>query len=103
MYKILTKKEYQLLLFLEASASEKGGRVDEMQLNSWDFDTLKEWDKTGFIQYGLIKQAPFGNYEVRYYDSYVILSDEAFELAYAERKRRALAFAENRIWEKKTN
>ena len=50
MENILTKNEEKLLLFLEYTAVDQWGWVDNIEkLNADDLEIMKEWNKSGFV------------------------------------------------------
>ena len=90
----MTKKEKSLLLYLEACAVDFG-RVDGKRMSHDDAETLKRWTSEGYTESGRIR---FSDVNSRG-QLWVILSDEAWTAAHAERRARAARVWENRTWE----
>lgn len=90
----MTKDERSLLLYLESRAVDNAGRVDTLRMNHDDNKILERWTSTGFVESGRICFADVRGSQTRQESAWVKLSDEAFRLAHAERKARAL-----RLWE----
>jgi len=90
----MTSDERSLLLYLETRAVDHGGLVDTIHMNKEDMDIAKEWDKEGFVKFGRIKFHSIavivvsGRTKASTY--WCELSDEAWNLAHAERKARCL-------------
>jgi hypothetical protein len=94
----MTKDERSLLLFLEACAVDKWGKIDARHMNKLDLGIAERWDKEKFIGFGRIAykfintdKAAFG-----IATHWCKLSDEAWKLAHEERKARGI-----RIWNKR--
>ncbi len=90
----MTKEELSLLLFLETCAVDRGGGVDVRHMNDTDQDIAERWVDEGFISFGRLPLndcKAIGNQNRTHY---VVLSDEAWVAASAERKARAI-----RMWE----
>lgn len=79
----MTKKERGLLTYLEDCAVNIRGVVDTAHINEEDEEIIAKWNKEGFIEYKRLKR-PFTETETHQCK----LSDEAWKLAHAERKRR---------------
>ena len=88
----MTKDERSLLLFMESCAVEKSGRVKAVHMNADDLKTAEQWNKEGFVKFGRIALEDISEFG----SNWCRLSEEAWQLAFAERKDRA-----NRIWDKR--
>lgn len=84
----MTKDERSLLLFFETQAVDYGGLIDlKQRVNKEDFDIAKKWNEEGFVKFGRIKFhsiIPGGS------TRWCELSDEAWNIAHAERRARCL-------------
>lgn len=78
----MTSDERSLLLYLETRAVDHGGIVDTIHMNKEDMDIAKKWDKEGFVKFGRIKFHSITSAGTYWCE----LSDEAWQLAHAERK-----------------
>lgn len=77
----MTSDERSLLLYLETRAVDHGGKVDAQHMNKEDFDIAKKWDEEGFVKFGRIRF-----HSIVDGSRWCELSDEAWNLAHAERK-----------------
>ena len=92
----MTKDERSQLLYMETRLVDQKGILNEKQMNDDDRAICKRWDAEGFIVY---KRLPFDVIESRgrqftnsmtkQETTYVEFSDEAWQLAHEERRRRA--------------
>jgi len=90
----MTKDERSLLLFLESCAVDQGGSVKSVHMNGADFEIAKRWNQEGFVKFGRIRSADLS----RGGSHWCALSDEAWILAHAERKARAVRMWDKRQW-----
>lgn len=91
-----TKDEKSLLLYLESRAVDYGGAVDSSHMNAEDFQLARRWNDSGFIRFGRIYSKDVtGNLT-----NWVILSDEAWAEAHAERRARnaRMQSAKTKFW-----
>jgi len=90
----MSKDERSLLLFLETRAVDFGGRVDTRHMNDIDMAIANRWNKESFVSFGRIV--------IRHHNSqgthWCKLSEEAWELAHAERRQRELRLWHKRSW-----
>lgn len=99
----MTKNELSLLLYLETRAVDYAGVIDQCKLNDDDRDTLDKWTTEGFVQSGRIC---FHDIEKMNPNSFkkpthwVVLSDEAWTAAHAERRARAIRMETKRSWKR---
>jgi len=77
----MTSDEKRLLLYFETCAVDHGGKVDIKRMNKEDIDIALKWNKEGFVKFGRIR---FHSIRERYH--WCELSEEAWELAQAERR-----------------
>lgn len=81
----MTSDEKSLLLFLETQAVDYGGLVEtKKRMNKEDFDIAKKWNEEGFVKFGRIKFHSIIGKSTHWCE----LSDEAWNIAHAERKAR---------------
>lgn len=88
----MTKDERSLLLFLESRSVDNSGRVKTVHMNADDMKLAERWNREGFVKFGRIASEDLTEYG----SHWCHLSDEAWQLAAAERKARA-----SRTWEKR--
>ena len=91
----MTKKELSLLVYLECRAVDYGGRVNIEHMNYDDINIAKEWNETGFINFGRIvagDHTPVGTY-------WVTLSENAWQAVHIERRERFKRIYEKRTWQ----
>lgn len=91
MTQIESRDEKSLLIFFEQMAVDYGGLLQNSKLNADDFRIAEKWRDDGFIKFGRIKlddvpKATGCGSSPRAY--WVVLSDEAWELAAKERRAR---------------
>lgn len=87
MKKELTKDEENLLMFLEYTAVDQWGWIDDMRkLNQDDLVIMEKWNEENFIFSKRGRNISDGK-QLTYI---VKLSDEAWELAHKLRKEKAL-------------
>jgi len=79
----MTSDERNLLLYLETRAVDFGGLVDAKHMNKEDMEIAEKWDKEGFVKFGRIKF-----HSIAVSSHWCELSDEAWNIAHAERKAR---------------
>lgn len=80
----MTSDERNLLLYLETRAVDYGGKVDAQHMNKEDFDIVQKWNKEGFVKFGRIKFHSIIGKSTHWCE----LSEEAWNLAHAERRAR---------------
>jgi hypothetical protein len=89
----MTKDEKSLLLFFECVAADSWGKFSSLRLNNDDWNIADNWKNDGFIQFGRMPAKYIFDSQDRGLNPvnthWVRLSEEAFELAYQERKNRA--------------
>lgn len=81
----MTADERNLLLYLETRAVDHGGLVDIKHMNKEDMDIAKKWNDEGFIGFGRIKF-----HSITVSSHWTELSEEAWNLAHAERKAKCV-------------
>ena len=81
--KAMTSDERNLLLYLETCAVDYGGLVDIKHMDKEDMDIAEKWDKEGFVKFGRIKF-----HSIIKSTHWCELSEEAWNLAHAERRAR---------------
>lgn len=92
--KTFTKDEENLLMFLEYTAVDQWGWIDDMsKLNQDDLEIMKRWNEEEFIFYKRASRhrdtSPAGSEGIQL--TYVVkLSDKAWKLAHKFRKEKAL-------------
>ncbi|MBA7599689.1 hypothetical protein ES703_06726 [subsurface metagenome] len=79
----MTSDEKRLLLYLETCAVDHGGKVDINHMNKEDLDIALKWNEEKFVKFGRIK---FHSIKIRWH--WCELSEEAWNIAHAERKAR---------------
>jgi len=79
----MTSDERSLLLYFETRAVDHGGLVDVKHMNKEDMEIAEKWDKEGFVKFGRIKF-----HSIAVSSHWCELSDEAWNIAHAERKAR---------------
>lgn len=84
--------ERSLILYLEACATDYGGRVNHVHLNDEDFIIIRRWRKQGLIKFGRIKFADVNKDGAHW----VELTEAAVEAAHRERRARIARMLENR-------
>ena len=96
----MTKEERSLLLYLETCSVEHGGTVESRCMNTDDFETAKQWERDGFIDFGRItmKDCEHSRSHGRASTHWVVLSSQAWELAHQERKARFERIYAKRWW-----
>jgi len=84
----MNRDERSLLLYFESCLVNHRGMLEARRMNETDFRIAKEWTARGFVQF---QRRPardiVGSTTVRTHE--VHLSEEAWELAHIERRRRA--------------
>lgn len=90
----LTEDERSLLLFLEAAATERCGRVHTDHMKEGDMMIASRWNSEKFVAFGRISSEDIGKFGTHW----CVLSEAAWELAAAERKARATRLWANRTW-----
>ena len=85
---LMTRDEMRLLLYFETQASEYGGTLESVRMNADDFELAKRWHAAGFIQFGRIAFNDIKRDSGVTRDHWVVLSEEAWKLAHAERRAR---------------
>lgn len=78
----MSKDERSLLVFLETELVNHGGKVDARHMNADDMAIARQWCSEGFIKFGRIKLHGITDNRTHW----VEFSDEAWELAHAERR-----------------
>ena len=94
----MSRDERGLLLYLETRAVDFGGKVDTRHMNKEDMGIAKRWNDEGFLKFGRIKfhdilSAQGGTH-------WCELSNEAWDLAHAERKARFKRISEKQTFGK---
>lgn len=92
----LTKNEISLLLYLETRAVDHVGKVDMSRMNKEEFNICKEWAKEKFIHFGRIASKDI--HKDSGLTNWVVLSEEAWEIAHAKRKKRFVRSYKERKW-----
>ena len=93
--KTLTKNELSLLIYLECRAVDHGGRVSIEHMNVDDINIAKEWNETGFVNFGRIvakDHTPAGTY-------WVTFSEKSWQVAHEERRKRFKRIYDKRTWQ----
>ena len=90
----MTKDERSLLLFLESRATDQAGRVKTVHMNDADMKIAERWNREGFVKFGRIASEDLNEFG----SHWCFLSDEAWQLAAAERKARAARTWAKRAW-----
>lgn len=83
-----TRDEKSLLLYFETQATDYGGTLEGVRMNADDFALAKRWHETGFVQFGRIALNDIKRHNGVARDHWVVLSEEAWKLAHAERRAR---------------
>ncbi len=84
----MTRDERSLLLYFESCLVNQRGTCEPLRMNESDFEIAKQWTAVGFVQFRrrpakqLVGTGTTRTHAVR-------LSEEAWELAHMERRRRA--------------
>ena len=91
----MSRDERSLLTFFECMVIDNWGRIQTSKMNDDDYKIAEKWKEEKFIQFGRMpSKYILGEGKKQHpaypYINWVRLSDEAFELAYQERKNRAL-------------
>lgn len=99
----MNNHERSLLLYLETCAVDYGGSVDLNHINSADLEILGRWDAAGFVRSGRIAFHDVEEMRKRCHGRrraalWADLSEEAWELAHAERRERAERLMVKREW-----
>ena len=82
----MTSDERSLLLFFETQATDNGGKIKDIRhMNKEDMSIAEGWNKEGFIKFGRIRFK-----SIIESTHWCELSEEAWNLAHAERKARYL-------------
>lgn len=84
----MNKDERSLLLYFETAAVDYGGKIDARRMNDIDFNNVKQWKETGFIQFGRIYSGDIKRLSSHIFDHWVVLSDDAWTEAHRERRAR---------------
>ncbi len=84
----MTRDELSLLLYFETQATDYGGTLESVRMNADDFALAKRWREAGFIQFGRIAFNDIKRHSGIARDHWVVLSEEAWKLAHAERRAR---------------
>lgn len=95
----MNRQELSLLLYLEIRAVDYGGAVDAKHMNADDFEAVKRWAKSGYIEWGRIAQSGTRNMETGHH-YWVALSEKAWQDAHAERRARNVRMWKKRTWQK---
>lgn len=85
---LTTRDEKSLLLYFETQATDYGGTLESVRMNADDFALAKRWREAGFIQFGRIAFNDIKRHSGVARDHWVVLSEEAWKLAHAERRAR---------------
>lgn len=98
----MSKDERSLLLFLETCAVDNGGLIDVRHMNDDDFSIADDWQDKGIIEWGRLSFADVEKYGKNRspYSRYVIMSQQAFNLAHQERIERSIRMLKKRTWKK---
>ena len=83
-----TRDEKNLLLYFETQAVDYGGTLESMPLNADEFAIVKRWNEAGFVHFGRIAFHDIKRHNGVARDHWVVLSEEAWTLAHAERRAR---------------
>jgi hypothetical protein len=84
-----TNDEKSLLLYFETQSVDYGGLIESVRMNDSDFAKAKEWDSLGFVQFGRIAHADIKIKNGVARDYWCVLSDDAWLVAHAERRKRS--------------
>lgn len=85
----MTKDEKSLLIYLETRMVDYAGTIDFVHLNDADNIILAEWKAAGFITLHRLTYKSIQTLNMKSVSSVIMLSDEAWELAWQCRKERA--------------
>jgi len=85
---LTTRDEKNLLLYFETQAVDYGGTLESVRMNADDFALAKRWREAGFVQFGRIAFNDIKRHSGVARDHWVVLSEEAWALAHAERRAR---------------
>lgn len=85
---LTSKEERSLLMYFETQATDYGGTLESVRMNADDFALAKRWREAGFIQFGRIAFDDIKRHGGVARDHWVVLSEEAWKLAHAERRAR---------------
>lgn len=85
----LTPKHKDLLMQIEAICVDSGGLFNSDQLSQDDLDILKSWNKTKFLQYGLISSSDIDFKQTATFSHWVELAQEAWQLAHQYRHEKS--------------
>ncbi len=94
----MTSDERNLLLYLETRAVDHGGIVDTKHMNKEDMDIAGKWNNEGFVKFGRIKF-----HSIIVGTHWCELSDEAWNIAHAERKARCARIMSRQTIDKTCN
>jgi hypothetical protein len=81
----MNKDERSLILYLETCLVDKSGCIDARCVNKDDWNIMEEWRRNSFIKFGRIAEICISGFNTHW----VTLSDEAWEIAHLERRRRS--------------
>lgn len=84
-----THAEKSLLLYFESQATDYGGTLESARMNTEDFLLAQKWREAGFVQFGRIAHEDIKRHGGVARDHWVVLSEQAWRLAYVERRARA--------------
>lgn len=84
----ISRDELSLLLYLETQAVDYGGALESARMSNADFQIATRWHEEKFIQFERIPRAKIKTHNGIARDHRVVLSDEAWTLAHAERRAR---------------
>ena len=82
--------EVSLLLYVESCAVDRGGLLDAARLNMDDLELLKQWDEEGFVLFGRVDGKDVKSDGLSCWCYWCDLSEEAWKLAAAERRKRGV-------------
>lgn len=85
---LITHAEKSLLLYFESQATDYGGTLQGVRMNTEDFLLARKWREAGFVQFGRIAFDDIKRDGGVARDYWVVLSEEAWQLAHAERRAR---------------
>lgn len=84
----LTADEKNFLLYMETQAVDYGGTLEGVRMNSDDFEIVRRWNETGFVQFGRIAFHDIKKLAGVARDHWCVLSEGAWAIAHAERRAR---------------
>jgi hypothetical protein len=90
----MNKNEISLLLFFETCCVDKGGKIDNRNMNQEDRELAEIWNNTGYIDYGRI----YSKDVTPNHTHFVTLSEGAWKDAHIERRERAKRMWGQRQW-----